>query len=92
LNFFENDEQLEMFLMNNDDDEDNHISMVLKDCIQFESLFTKNDHSKNLLEAISLRKVQETRKINIGIDSSPQYVNLGLDCIIKEVDQYVALF
>jgi hypothetical protein len=35
---------------------------------------------------------QETRKINIGTDSSPKYVNLGVDCTIEEVDQYVALF
>jgi hypothetical protein len=32
------------------------------------------------------------RKINIGTDSSPKYVNLGVDCTIEEVDQYVALF
>jgi hypothetical protein len=92
LQVFENDEQLEIFLLNDDDDEDNHISVVPKDCIQSESLFTKDDHAKNLLEEISLRKVQETRKINIGTDSSPKYVNLGVDCTIEEVDQYVALF
>jgi hypothetical protein len=46
---FENDEQLELFLLNDDDDEDNHISTVPKDCIQFESLFTKKYHAKNLL-------------------------------------------
>jgi hypothetical protein len=88
----ENDEQLEFFLLNHDDDEDDHISVVLKNCIQFESLFTKDDHAKNLPEEISLRKVQKTRKINIGTDSSPKYVNLGVDCTIEEVDQYFTLF
>jgi hypothetical protein len=52
----------------------------------------KNDHAKNLLIEISLQKVQETRKINIGTDSSAKYVNLGVDCTIEEVDQCVALF
>jgi hypothetical protein len=82
---------LEKFFLN-DDDEDNHISVVPKYYIQLESLFTKYYHAKNLLEEISLRKIQETRKINIGTDISPKYVNLGVDCTIEEVDQYVALF
>jgi hypothetical protein len=37
-------------------------------------------------------KVQETRKVNIGTDSSPKYINLGVDCTSEEVDQYVSLF
>jgi hypothetical protein len=49
---FENDEQLEKKLFNDDDDEDNHIFVVPKDCIQFKSLFTKYDHAKKLLEEI----------------------------------------
>jgi len=36
--------------------------------------------------------VQETRKVNIGTDNSPKYVNLGVDCTIEEVDQYISLF
>ena len=93
LQVFEIYEQLEIFLLNDDDDdEDNHMSVVLKDCIQYESLFTKDHHANNLLEEISLQKVQETRKVNIGTDSSPKYVNLGVDCTIDEFDQYVALF
>jgi hypothetical protein len=54
LQVFENDEQLEIFLLNDNDDEDNHMSVVPKDCIKFESLFTKYDHAKKLLEEISL--------------------------------------
>jgi hypothetical protein len=38
---FENNEQLELFLLNNDDDEDDCSSYVPKYCIQDESLFTK---------------------------------------------------
>jgi hypothetical protein len=57
LQVFENDEQLENVLLNDDDDEYNHIYVVLKDCIQYESLFMRDDHVKNLLEEISLRKV-----------------------------------
>jgi hypothetical protein len=70
-------------LLNDDDNEDNHIYFVPEYCIQYESLFMKNDHAKNLLEEISIRKVQETRKINIGTDSSQKYVNLGVDCTIE---------
>jgi hypothetical protein len=44
------------------------------------------------MEEVSLRKVQETRKVNIRTDSSPKYINLGVDCIVVEVDQYVSLF
>ena len=58
LQVFENDEQLENVLLNDDDDdEDNHMSVVPKYCIQYESLFMKHDHAKNILEEISLRKV-----------------------------------
>jgi hypothetical protein len=79
-------------LLNDDDDEENQMSVVRKDYIQSESVFTKDDHAKNILEEFSIRKVQETRKVNFGIDSSPKYVNLGVDCTTEEVDQYVALF
>jgi hypothetical protein len=85
LQAFDNDEQLEKKLLNDDDDENNHMFVVPKDCIQSESLFTKDDHAKNLLEKISLQKVQETRKVNIGTDSSPKYVNLGANCTIKKL-------
>jgi hypothetical protein len=55
LQVFKNDEHLENYVFNDDDDdEDNHISVVLKYCIPYESLFTKDDHDKNLLEEISL--------------------------------------
>jgi hypothetical protein len=55
-------------------------------------LFTKDDHAKNLLEEVSVRKVQETKKINIGKERSLKYVNLGVDFTTEEVDQYVSLF
>jgi hypothetical protein len=46
----------------------------------------------NLKEEVSIRKVQETQKINIGTQDSPKYVNLGTSCTEKEVDQYTTLF
>jgi hypothetical protein len=92
LQVFANDEELEFFLMNDDEDDDNHITAIPRNCIQSESIFTRYYHAKNLVEESSLRKVQEARKINIGTDSSPKYVNLGIDCTIEEVDQYVTLF
>jgi hypothetical protein len=36
---FENDEKIGIFLLNDDDDEDNHISIVPKYCIQSEVSF-----------------------------------------------------
>ena len=32
------------------------------------------------------------RKVNIGNESSPKYVNLGVDCTTEEVDKYISLF
>jgi hypothetical protein len=55
-------------------------------------LFTKYDHANNLLEDFLVRKVQEIRKVNIGMDQSPKYVNLGVDCTPEEVDQLASLF
>jgi hypothetical protein len=54
LQVFENDEQLEFFLLNDDGDEDDHLFVVTKDCIQSKSLFMKDDHAKNLLEEVSV--------------------------------------
>jgi hypothetical protein len=57
LQVFENDEQLENFLLNDDDDGDDHIYVVPKYCMQSKSLFSKYDHPKNLLEEVSIQKV-----------------------------------
>ena len=92
LQVFENDEQLENFLLKYDDNEDDHMYIVLKDCIQCDSIFMKDDHAKIILEEVSIQKLQEKRKVNIGTNSSPKYVNLGVDCTIDKFDQYVALF
>jgi hypothetical protein len=92
LQIFENDEQLEKNLLNDDDEEDDSLADVPIDCIQVESLLTKDDHAKNILEEVLVRKVKEMRKVNIGMDKSPKYVNLGVDCTTEEVDQYVSLF
>jgi hypothetical protein len=54
LQVFENYVQLEFFLLNNDDDEDDHVFVAPKDFLEFESLFTKDDHAKNLLEEVSV--------------------------------------
>jgi hypothetical protein len=52
LQVFENDEQLENFLLNDDDDEDDHMHVVLKVCVQSESPFMKDDHDNNILEEV----------------------------------------
>jgi hypothetical protein len=92
LQVFENDEQLEKHFLNDDDEEEDSLSDIPIDCIQVESFLTKDDHAKNILEDVSVRKVQEMRKVNIGMDKSLKYVNLGVDCTTEEVDQYVSLF
>jgi hypothetical protein len=80
------------FFLNDDDEEDDGSYSIPKDYIKDEYFFTEDDNSKNILEEFSVRKVQEMRKVNIGTDKSPKYVNLGVDCTIEEVDQYVPLF
>jgi hypothetical protein len=79
-------------LLNDDDGEEDRSFAVPKDCIQAKYLFTKDDHAKNILEEVSVQKVQETRKVIIGTDKSPIYVNLGVDCTTEEVDHYISLF
>ena len=32
------------------------------------------------------------RKVKFGMNKSSKYVNLGVDCTTKEVDQYISLF
>jgi len=92
LQVFENDEYLKCFLANEKDVEYNNIALVPKNCVQSESIFTRDDHRKSLKEEVLVRKVQEMKKVNIGTDSSPKYKNLGVDCTSKELDQYTTLF
>jgi hypothetical protein len=49
---FENDEDLDNFLVNENEDEDNDIACVPKNYVQSESLFTRDDHAKNLMEEV----------------------------------------
>jgi hypothetical protein len=39
-----------IFLINDDEEDDDKAIVIPKDCIQDESLFTKDDHAKNLFE------------------------------------------
>jgi hypothetical protein len=92
LQVFDNDEQLKIFLLNYYDEEHDKPIVVPKDCIHTDFFFTKDDHAKNIFEEVSVQKVQNTRKVNIGMNQSPKYVNLGVDLTPEEVDQYVSLF
>ena len=76
LQVFENDEDLKDFLENENDVEDNNIAPFPKNCVQFESLFTRDDHTKSLKEEVLIWKVQETKKVNIGNDNSLKCINL----------------
>jgi ribonuclease HI len=62
LQVFENDEDLENFLVNENEDEDNDIASVPKNCVQSESLFTRDDHAKNIMEEVSVRKSSRNEK------------------------------
>jgi hypothetical protein len=79
-------------LLNDDDEEDDSMYVIPKYYVQAEYFLSKDNHAKNLLEEVSIPKVQEMRKVDIGRDKSLKYVNLGVDCTTEEVDQYVSLF
>jgi hypothetical protein len=73
---------------------DQNLVLTPKNYVSLESLFTRDDQT-NILdpkEEPSVRKVQETQKINIGTPDSPKYINLGTSCTIEEIDQYTQLF
>jgi hypothetical protein len=40
----------------------------------------------------SLKKAQETQKINIGTPEEAKYINLGIGCTNDEVKRYTILF
>jgi ribonuclease HI len=56
LKVFDNDEQLENFLLNNDEEEYDKVIFIPKYYIQVESLFTKDYHAKNIFEEFLVRK------------------------------------
>ena len=43
-------------------------------------------------EELSLKRVQETQKVNIGNLKNPNFFNLGSTCTKDEIDQYIQLF
>jgi hypothetical protein len=65
-----------------------------KTYVSLESLFTRDDQTKkkNTIDEYSLRKVQETHKINIATFEAPKYINMGTSCTTKEIEQYTLLF
>ena len=48
LQVFENDEYLKYFIENKNEDEDDGIALVRKNCVQSESIFTRYDHTKSI--------------------------------------------
>jgi hypothetical protein len=97
MQLFENDEQVVGFLTDSNDsfeslDDQTHV-YIPKYCISIESPFTRDDQMKihDPKEVTSIKKVQETRKINFGTDDIIKYINLGTNCTKKEVDRYNAL-
>jgi hypothetical protein len=69
---------------------DQSVVLSPKNYVSLESLFTRDDQTKILdpKEEPSIRKVQETHKINIGTPDSPKYINLGTSCTTEEIEQY----
>ena len=65
-----------------------------KKYVSLESLSTRDDQTKisKPFEESSIRKFQETYKINIGTVESPKYINLGASCTKEERDKYTHLF
>ena len=62
-----------------------------EDLISLEFGFTGNNAIKEeaLKEEPSLRKVQETKKMNIGTIKDPKFINLGDTCSEEETLQYI---
>jgi hypothetical protein len=56
---------------------------IPKNCIKYEYLFSQNDWTKKFKEEEFVWKIQQTQKINIGTESYPKYVNLGINCTPK---------
>jgi hypothetical protein len=96
LQIFENDEHVVDFLVDSNDSpeglDDQTDCGPFKRLCQFESLFTRDDQTNihDLREETSIRKVQETQKVNIGTHDSPKYINLGTSCTKEEIDQYTS--
>jgi len=67
LQVFENDEDLKYFLTNENYDEDNNIALVPNNCVESKSLFTRDDHTKSITEEVLVGKVQETKKLILGL-------------------------
>jgi hypothetical protein len=44
------------------------------------------------MDESSLRKVKETKKINIGMIEAPKYINIGTSCTFEEIKDYTLLF
>jgi hypothetical protein len=55
---------------------------------------TRDDQIKNLnvTEESSLKKFQETQKMNTGMSKEAKYLNLGTNCIDEEFRKYTLLF
>jgi len=72
---------------------DRSVAIFPKDYVSLESLLTREDQKKifDPKEESSIRKVQETQKINIGTHDSPKYLNLGTSCTTEEIDHYTSL-
>jgi hypothetical protein len=72
---------------------DQNLKLTPKICVSLESLFTIEDQTKipDLLEELSVKKVQETQKINISTADFEKYINLGISCTTEEIDQYTQL-
>jgi hypothetical protein len=73
---------------------DQNIKLTPKNYVNFESIFTRDDQT-NILdprEEPSVKKIQETQKINIGNFDFPKYINLGTSYTTENIDQYIKLF
>jgi hypothetical protein len=103
LQVFENGEHISKFLRDHDSMMPNDsptelgnqsVAIFSKDYVSLEYIFTRDDQTKILdpKEETYVRKVQETQKLNIGTPDSPEYLNLGTNYTIEEIDQCTSLF
>jgi hypothetical protein len=80
-------EKIESQICQKEETHESNVNLLQKSCVSLESLFTRDDQTKNknVTEESSLRKFQETQKINIGTFEATKYLNLGTNCTDEEV-------
>jgi hypothetical protein len=71
--------KIESQICQKEETHESNVNLLQKSCVSLESLFTRDDQTKNknVTEESSLRKFQETQKINIGTFEASKVFKFG---------------